>query len=646
MIGRILICALFTSFALAQTYHASFEVTYDGFGNLDRLVFPPYKNGMSGSVVTFEYESEMQIPTKGHYKIGTANEVAETETFLRNVVFSETGKPKQALAQQDVAINWLYDDLQRLNQHKIHQNGLTHYHLGTAGIQYGEFGNIVSYRLSSMGQEYPVNFTYTDQGSLSSMEMDHSQVEYQYDKFGNLTNSTELSANNLYMAPRNLGSYDHQNQPESANIHYDALGRLVGDGERTYHYRQDLRLGSIKNKKGWVEASFKYDADGIRVAQLEHDLTTVTMTGGTSPIYETAYRDGVQRARTERIASAGFNFMNHYSGDEVVSNRRSYEYQDYLGSTVHSMVDSDQVERIVYSPFGVQIHETGALKTGLNGFTGHQNDSPEWTYMKARYYSNALARFTSPDPVRDMDTAMPASMNLYQYARNNPVNMIDPTGFKSEEDDDEGDGDDEGTDGDGGQDSDWDAMPADFTVYPFPGIVRTDDWAFDWSQRNAHEQFVRYQRTWSDARWKAYYDNTPWYFRGWTDPLESFIYGWGNGLIGTQSGVVSLFGAAIINSELEEMGFKNLDSAIFRDAAVKRNPLSNGAGQVFALIHQLLIAKGMAKIPPSKPTPPTTLTPMLSKAEELANLKRIEAAEAGLREVVEHMARNFRKGYH
>jgi len=50
-------------------------------------------------------------------------------------------------------------------------------------------------------------------------------------------------------------------------------------------------------------------------------------------------------------------------------------------------------------------------------------------YFGARYYSNGLSRFTSPDlPLIDQHPGDPQSWNLYTYVRNNPLRFTDPTG--------------------------------------------------------------------------------------------------------------------------------------------------------------------------------------------------------------------------
>ena len=51
-------------------------------------------------------------------------------------------------------------------------------------------------------------------------------------------------------------------------------------------------------------------------------------------------------------------------------------------------------------------------------------------YFLARYYSSAHGRFTSTDPINMTDERMqdPQQINLYAYARNNPLKYVDPNG--------------------------------------------------------------------------------------------------------------------------------------------------------------------------------------------------------------------------
>jgi len=48
----------------------------------------------------------------------------------------------------------------------------------------------------------------------------------------------------------------------------------------------------------------------------------------------------------------------------------------------------------------------------------------------ARFYSNPIARFTSPDPIPG-SLANPQSLNRYAYTLGDPVNLVDPSGLDS-----------------------------------------------------------------------------------------------------------------------------------------------------------------------------------------------------------------------
>jgi RHS repeat-associated protein len=61
--------------------------------------------------------------------------------------------------------------------------------------------------------------------------------------------------------------------------------------------------------------------------------------------------------------------------------------------------------------------------------SGKERDETNLDYFGTRYFSGALGRWTSPDrPFLDQYPTNPQSWNLYNYARNNPLKYIDPTG--------------------------------------------------------------------------------------------------------------------------------------------------------------------------------------------------------------------------
>jgi RHS repeat-associated protein len=65
-------------------------------------------------------------------------------------------------------------------------------------------------------------------------------------------------------------------------------------------------------------------------------------------------------------------------------------------------------------------------------FTGKERDAESGLdYFGARYFSGAQGRFTSPDPLMIHPDRLvePQRLNLYVYARNNPLKYVDPNGL-------------------------------------------------------------------------------------------------------------------------------------------------------------------------------------------------------------------------
>ena len=67
-----------------------------------------------------------------------------------------------------------------------------------------------------------------------------------------------------------------------------------------------------------------------------------------------------------------------------------------------------------------------------NKYTGQKRDNETGLdYFGARYFSEPLGRFTSPDPIYIEARRLgdPQQLNLYSYVRNNPLKLVDPTGM-------------------------------------------------------------------------------------------------------------------------------------------------------------------------------------------------------------------------
>jgi RHS repeat-associated protein len=78
-------------------------------------------------------------------------------------------------------------------------------------------------------------------------------------------------------------------------------------------------------------------------------------------------------------------------------------------------------------PFGESWYQTNTTTKWF--FTTYERDSESGNdYAMARYGTNRLGRFASPDPVAG-SRSDPQSVNRYAYVRNDPVNGLDPLGL-------------------------------------------------------------------------------------------------------------------------------------------------------------------------------------------------------------------------
>jgi RHS repeat-associated protein len=111
---------------------------------------------------------------------------------------------------------------------------------------------------------------------------------------------------------------------------------------------------------------------------------------------------------------------------------RVWLLSDPLGSSTALLLDDGTVgSETVFAPFGGVYDSQAASGSGSVRFAGHRQAAPAAGgihYMKARWQDPVTGPFLSVDPVV-ADAADPQSYNGYAYARNNPVNVTDPTGM-------------------------------------------------------------------------------------------------------------------------------------------------------------------------------------------------------------------------
>jgi len=120
---------------------------------------------------------------------------------------------------------------------------------------------------------------------------------------------------------------------------------------------------------------------------------------------------------------------NGHVPDYIVKNDSTYRFiTDHLGSVrlVVNTANGHIIQRLDYDEFGNVLVNTneGFQPFGYAG--GAFDEQTGLVRFGARDYDAGMGRWTAKDPIRFVNE----STNLFEYTRNDPINCIDPSGYK------------------------------------------------------------------------------------------------------------------------------------------------------------------------------------------------------------------------
>jgi len=206
---------------------------------------------------------------------------------------------------------------------------------------------------------------------------------------------------------------------DGVGLTYDASGNMTNDGNNTLVYDAENRLLSATN--GGASGTYSYDGKSLRVTKASGSTTTVYIFSGTKVIAE--YDNGAAPSSPSR------EYV--YSGGALLaridSSGTKYYHQDQLSSRLVTDSSGNTSAQLGHFPFGESWYNASNDKLL---FTSYERDSESGNdYAMMRSYVNALARFSSPDPLSS-SRANPQSLNRYPYVHNDPINSVDPIGLR------------------------------------------------------------------------------------------------------------------------------------------------------------------------------------------------------------------------
>jgi RHS repeat-associated protein len=396
----------------------TFTAAYNKLGDLTNLAYPG-----NGFTVTYGYDSAARLTT------ATDSDgviYAQTPTYLATGAIQEFTSPNFNNNKYHVDYNnrfqpteiWagpsaagaLFD-----KQYQYTPTGQTH-------VNNGNIFAITNVKDSTRTQ----NFTYDPLNRLvTAGDQTHWSNSYAYDAWGNLyqKNPGSLPGENMIKVP------DANNH--LSGLTYDAAGNVTNDGlGGVFAFDGENRIKTAGS------VTYTYDADGRRIQKSTG--TNYWYSAGGQVLAETdasgnwtnyIFFGGQRLARNMPQPSPNPADIKYYISDHLHSTAM---FVDKAGTTAAILDDNDMY------PWGGVVPGVG--KTTSNNsikFTGQYRDTDtaaNLDYFGARYYSNTIGRFMSPDwaaapiAVPYAKFGDPQSLNLYSYVENGPINRIDADG--------------------------------------------------------------------------------------------------------------------------------------------------------------------------------------------------------------------------
>jgi RHS repeat-associated protein len=402
---------------LAQVTDRKNQVTTFAYDALDRVTQVSYADS---STVAYTYDSVSRITQVVDSVGGTTtfgydnlDRLTSRATAQGNITYSydDGGRLTSMTVAGQPTVNYTYDNGDRLTQ--ITQG------TQTVTIAYDDIGRRTSLTLpNSLVTEYGYDLA----SHLTSLTYKHNgnvlgNLTYDYDAAGRRTKMAGSFARSVSPQPVTSATYNAANQQltfDGRTLTYDLNGNLTSDGENTYTWDARDRLAQVNGPE--LNASFQFGAAVGRNSKTVNGVSTSFLHSGDTVVQEQSSQSG-----TTNIVSGGIDEMFWRSDSGGVYS----PLLDGLGSSL-SLVDASGAIQTEYSygAFG-QAASSGASANNSSQYTGRDNEGAGLQYNRARYYSPALQRFISEDPI-----GLLGGDNQYAYVGNDPISFNDPSGLQ------------------------------------------------------------------------------------------------------------------------------------------------------------------------------------------------------------------------
>ena len=362
-----------------------------------------------------------------------------------NRAYDKFGRLAETAAGFGAKVTYAYDSMGRLIRQVVDGTPIdyeyTKYgqlaakHLGgklnpdaSVTYEYSKSGQIVARTANGVRQTYE----YDKKGQLLAVkDVDGNAVErYAYDKAGNMLKKTlRIGRGDSPSRPKyqtTTFTFDDANQLVSSTTDgvttryaYDAAGRMVREGNKTYRYGYLDKVLSVTD--GDTTRTYTYHADG--------QLASASLVGtGASPVRnepETFQWDGL--ALIQRGDEQFINEPHIGGGNPVASSKGTSYFNDALGTTVGAKKDG-KYSAAALTAFGENLSVDSPTPTqNSNFFTGKPMVEGLGHAFLMRNYRAGLAKWQSADPM-----GYPDGWNQLAYCNNAATSAVDLWGCVTE----------------------------------------------------------------------------------------------------------------------------------------------------------------------------------------------------------------------
>ncbi len=264
--------------------------------------------------------------------------------------------------------------------------------------------------------------------------------DYSYDSMNRLTNAEVFNSSNQEVEDWGY-TYDKAGNRLTSSVF--STGKTTN---YTYNGAEEL----TKTVQGSTTVTYSYDGNGNLTSSSDGNSFTYNKKNQTTAINSNSYTysgpgqaERVQlNSTTDAYSSLGLSYETTSSGttyytrcscgmlvnERLPNGTKDYYLFDGLGSIVGlTNSSSSEVNAYDYDPYGNVLNQTTGVANPFQYAGGYFESSTGLVKFGTRYYNPALGRWTQQDPAAG-SLGSPDSLNRYLYAKDDPVNLVDPSG--------------------------------------------------------------------------------------------------------------------------------------------------------------------------------------------------------------------------